>query len=670
MQYRKEIDGLRALAVLPVILFHGGFQTFSGGFVGVDVFFVISGYLITSIIVAELNAGTFTLAGFYERRARRILPALFLVLFTCLPLAWLWLMPAEFTRFAKSLISVNVLASNFFFALESGSYFSNHVELQPLLHTWSLAVEEHYYLLFPLFMLLAWNWGCRRIAVVIALLALASFVAAELLTPHFPSFSFYVLPTRGWEIAAGALVALSARASETSTHQPHAALGQQLAAGLGLVMIGGAVIVFDASTPFPGRYTLVPVLGTVLLILYGTERTVVGRWLGAKFLVGLGLISYSAYLWHQPLFAFARQRSFSDPGPIAFLLLAVLALILAYLSWRFVERPCRNRKRLTRQQVYQYSAGCSVALVAIGCSVILCVGYPERLTPAAQALVSDISLLQKLRDDQSCYGATAPPHGCIKGDPSVEPHYALIGDSHASALAPELDAAFRRHHLGFVQMTKAACPLAPGLHNSGVDEGCAAFQSSYLRDLANPNITGVIISARWEWYLTERDFDNGEGGSTLKNPDRLTVNGLPLGAPFDQRRTAIEDAINVAVIGLLHKGKRVFLVYPVPEQGRNTAEVAAKGLWFGASITPNALKIERYVEYNADALRLLDGLGQHPNLIRLRPDLILCNTHLPGRCASQWQGAQLYYDGHHLSNAGAQPVVAVLMQEIAATNRR
>jgi peptidoglycan/LPS O-acetylase OafA/YrhL len=205
MKYRKEIDGLRALAVLPVILFHAGFTTFSGGFVGVDIFFVISGYLITTIIVDEMEKGKFSLFNFYDRRARRILPALFFVMLCTLPFAWFWMLPRDLKSFSESLVAVPLFASNILFYLTSG-YFDTASVLKPLLHTWSLAVEEQYYVLFPLFLMLAWKLGKKWIISLLLLIAIVSLLAAQWGSPTHPSFTFYLLPTRGFEILIGALI--------------------------------------------------------------------------------------------------------------------------------------------------------------------------------------------------------------------------------------------------------------------------------------------------------------------------------------------------------------------------------------------------------------------------------------------------------------------------------
>lgn len=296
MDYRREIDGLRALAVLPVILFHAGFETFSGGFVGVDVFFVISGYLITTIILAELEQGKFSIVNFYERRARRILPALFLVMIVCISFAWFWLLPSDMKLFAKSFVAVSLFSSNILFWRESG-YFDTAAELKPLLHTWSLAVEEQYYVLFPLFLIVTWRFGKRWVIGTLVVVAVLSLAAAEWGSTAKPAATFFLLPTRAWELLIGTFVAFYLQG--TTTWQPSRVLREVFSA-LGVAMLAYAVFTFSKQTPFPSLYALVPTVGTALIILFATQQTTVGKFIGNKFFVGIGLISYSAYLWHQP----------------------------------------------------------------------------------------------------------------------------------------------------------------------------------------------------------------------------------------------------------------------------------------------------------------------------------------------------------------------------------
>jgi peptidoglycan/LPS O-acetylase OafA/YrhL len=303
--YRAEIDGLRALAVLPVMFFHGGFDLFSGGFVGVDIFFVISGYLITSIILTEIRSGSFSLLNFYERRARRILPALFLVVAVCIPFAWLWLTPSHMREFTASVKYLVAFMSNIFFYKESG-YFGPEAELQPLLHTWSLSVEEQYYLLYPLLMLALWRYAPKALPFALIGLGVGSLAYANYEVVQDPYAAFFLLPGRFWELMLGSALAFLVVQGTLKVR------GSQLASVLGLCLILYAVFAFSSDTPTPGAYTLIPAVGAALIILFATPATHVGALLGSKAFVGMGLISYSAYLWHQPIFAFARHGMLAD----------------------------------------------------------------------------------------------------------------------------------------------------------------------------------------------------------------------------------------------------------------------------------------------------------------------------------------------------------------------
>ena len=312
MDYRKEVDGLRAVAVLPVVFFHAGFPIFGGGYVGVDVFFVISGFLITSIIATELQAGKFSLLSFYDRRARRILPALVVMVLVCLPFAWLWMLPSELKEFSESMAAVFTFSSNILFWRTSG-YFDTEAELKPLLHTWSLAVEEQYYLFFPLLLGLLWKFGQRLTLLVLGVLAIFSLCLGQWGSTNDPSAAFYLLPTRGWELLIGAGAALLVVQGRVPKAGPKV---HEWGSALGLALIAGSVFLYGRDTPFPGIYALAPTVGAVMIILLATPQCLVGRLLGSRIAVGIGLVSYSTYLWHQPLLAFARHQGHDEPGSL------------------------------------------------------------------------------------------------------------------------------------------------------------------------------------------------------------------------------------------------------------------------------------------------------------------------------------------------------------------
>ncbi|MEE9397930.1 MAG: acyltransferase [Methylococcales bacterium] len=309
MQYRKEIDGLRAVAVLPVIFFHSGLFGITGGYIGVDIFFVISGYLITTIILDEIEKNNFSIINFYERRARRILPALSIVLiFTTI--ASFVLMPADLLKsYSQSLVSVAIFSSNVFFYLSSG-YFSTASDEKPLLHTWSLAVEEQYYLFFPVMLSMLWRVGKKRLAYFILSLSVVSLLLSQYLSiKQFVDANFYLIFSRAWELFAGSLIAFSGLHNYSIKKSFREILGFS---GLGLIIY--STIYFNKNTPFPSFYTLVPVIGTVLIIAFSDKNTSIGKFLSNKLFVSIGLISYSLYLWHQPLFAFLRMKTVGEPS--------------------------------------------------------------------------------------------------------------------------------------------------------------------------------------------------------------------------------------------------------------------------------------------------------------------------------------------------------------------
>ncbi len=373
MKYRPEVDGLRAVAVVPVILFHADFHWFRGGFVGVDVFFVISGYLIGSIILEHLRAGDFSLMDFYERRARRILPALFLVVAVCVPLAWITLSPLALKEFARSVAAVPIFSSNILFWRESG-YFERASEFKPLLHTWSLAVEEQFYLLFPLFLAALWRWGRRLLVPALVLAALMSFALAEWASTRYASAAFFLLPSRGWELLCGVLVALRCIGA------PEVPRGSQMAGLAGLALIALAVVLYDRDTPYPGIYAAVPVLGTCLVLLYARAGTFAHGLLSIRALVFPGLISYSAYLWHQPLFAFYRASDVAPVTTLSMLGLALLSFVLAWVTWKYVETPFRRGVSVPSRRIPVLALSFGALLVVFGVTGSVSNGFVGRYT--------------------------------------------------------------------------------------------------------------------------------------------------------------------------------------------------------------------------------------------------------------------------------------------------
>jgi len=539
MKYRSEVDGLRAIAVVPVILFHAGLSTFKGGFVGVDIFFVISGYLITTILAADLTAGNFSIVRFYERRARRILPALFVVLLTCLPFAWALMMPSHLKDFAKSLIAVCVFASNIYFWRSSG-YFDADAEGKPLLHTWSLAVEEQYYVVFPILLLLLWRFGRRPTFYLICLTAAASLLLSEWGWRHVPSANFYLAPSRAWELLAGSICALwpfgrayaggrVGQASATSMgDSSKVARANDPLAALGLAMILFAIFAFDEHTPFPSVYALIPVVGTALILVFATGTTWTARLLSLRPFVWIGLVSYSAYLWHQPMFAFARHY-LMGPMPVWLgLALSALAIGFAYLSYRFVEQPFRKPAvagGFGRKKIFVFSAIGLAAFGAVGAYGIVTNGgmyrfydtperaqftrYFENGSPGL-AYMEREKIFAQWRYDCDFYDLAADragaltripkpgiPSSCfVRAAPHTRAKHAVFlwGDSHAMALRPGLTR-FMPADWQILQVAGSACPAEIVLSADHSDY-CRFSNYMALRAIGTAKPDTVVIAQK------------------------------------------------------------------------------------------------------------------------------------------------------------------------------
>ncbi|MGE0765711.1 MAG: acyltransferase family protein [Hyphomicrobiaceae bacterium] len=371
MIYRPDIDGLRAIAVVAVVLCHAGLPSFSGGYVGVDVFFVVSGFLITSIIKRDMIEARFSLGRFYERRARRILPALTLVTVVTVPFAWLLMFPHFFLNFAQSIVATLLFANNVLLA-SAGGYWDLEANLKPLLHTWSLGVEEQFYAVFPIVMIILWKLGRSWQLFAIMLIILASFMASEVGRLQYPSINFFLSTSRAWELLLGCLAAyIDMRPRKVDNALSFA----------GLAAIVASIVLFDHATPSPSPYNVLPVFGAAAILVFSRDGTVAYRLLSFPLCVGIGVISYSAYLWHQPIFALSRAASLDPPTPLLMVGLAVLSFGLALFSWKYVEQPCRNRHIVPFHTLAYIGGPLYILMIAFGLLVHANKGFPGYTFP-------------------------------------------------------------------------------------------------------------------------------------------------------------------------------------------------------------------------------------------------------------------------------------------------
>ncbi len=506
MSYRKEIDGLRAVAVVAVMFFHAQFPLFNGGFVGVDIFFVISGYLITQIIITEVNSGSFSVIRFYDRRIRRILPALYAMMFICLPVAWLVLVnPTDFKDFCKSVLAIPLSVSNILFWRESG-YFDITTALKPLLHTWSLAVEEQYYLLFPVYLLVTWKWSPKISFWLIIFLGVLSIAFAQWGSIHQPVFNFYWLPARIWELFAGALIPIFYSVFRAPASMPSLAWRSGLRAEtlgvVGLVLIFSSIFLMDERMRWPSAWTVIPVSGTVLILLFTSHLTWVGRLLSFRPLVVIGLMSYSAYLWHQPLLAFARYQF--DTLSWGFRLALVLsAFAFGWLSWRFIEKPFRDKNRFTSKQIFISALACSVFFVSVGLTGYLRSGFLFQLSTKDQPAFSYVmkTFMQDIRGDR-CFIQGFDLAGTYGQECSTtaKPEQAVLlwGDSYAAALYLGLKAEYGE----VMQFTAGGC--APIFGDAQERIGCKTLNESVMKEIERHKPKTIYLAANWFAYT----FDN------------------------------------------------------------------------------------------------------------------------------------------------------------------
>ncbi len=628
MGYRREIDGLRAFAVLSVIFFHAGFNGFSGGFVGVDVFFVISGYLITRNVLSDIEKNVFTISGFYERRARRILPALFVVMLVSVLCAWLWMSPGDMVFFAKSVFAVLLISSNILFWHESG-YFDSAAELKPLLHTWSLAVEEQYYLLFPFVFISLWHCGKRWIFIFLAVFSAASLTLAQLGSGFMPVANFYMLPTRAWEFFIGALVACYQQGLQN--WQPSRAM-REICGSVGLAAFVFSVFFYDQKTPFPGFYALAPVVGAALILFFATRQTWLGGFLANKFFVGIGLISYSAYLWHQPIFAFARHRGSESPSDLLLIFLVLLSFFIAYFTWKYIETPFRSGSLVSRKRFVELGVMCGVGLLGFSTFAYVNDGFPGS---EFDKKISD----KKLTDVD----------------------FIVLGDSHGEHLLSGLSSITSgrvvdytsRGCIPFKDVDRYDYRRAPGF--------CAEVINKNLENIIQSDPSAVlVISAMGPVYLD---------GTPFHGKDYARVTGLGVELVTDR---SIKDRWEVYQIGMratlseLEKLKKLKIVFAldVPEIGidygcnKQGKEVYIFGLRLGDLVDGFDVKncfVSR-AEYDNRTRRyrelVTEIVADFPNVALFDPVDIFCNERICTGFDSRY--GFFYRDFDHLTDVGSR----------------
>jgi peptidoglycan/LPS O-acetylase OafA/YrhL len=642
-RYRPDIDGLRALAILPVLLFHYRVPGFAGGFVGVDVFFVISGYLIAGLITGEMREGRFSIVRFYERRIRRIFPALFALLVAVSVAAWFILFPSDFARYAKSLFATAFFASNIEFWRELG-YFDVAAEQKPLLHLWSIAVEEQFYLLFPAILMLVAGRSRARALAAVSLILAASFAFSLHAVHAGPAFAFYMLPSRAWELMLGALLAIG------QIPTPASRLLRNGLAALGVAAIGLSVALYTKATPFPGAAALLPCLGAALVIYAGQTRSDVNAILSTRPLVFIGLISYSLYLWHWPLFVFARDVVGRDLQPWETAALIAVAFALAILSWRFVERPFRRRAfRPAKWKLFGGALAAMAVTAAFGAAVDADHGVPQRLPVDVQRILAGVHDVDPRA--VTCFGMTANDVRagklCRIGDLSAKaPSFVLWGDSHAGAIIPAIDTIAKREHRAGIFAATDSCPPLLGVTRPDTAK-CKGFNDAVIQIATRPEIRDVILDARWAKNAEGTSYGDEPPGRILLYDDQgRGSDGPSTNAVFLRGLTRTVAALTAAK-------KHVILIGSAPEIGWAVPVVLAQMRLSGDTRNmdlPRATHLLRQRVVMADfaLMRARHGVSI------VDPADVLCDRAV---CHVLRDGTPLYRDEHHLSATAARLLI-------------
>ena len=636
--YRADIDGLRAVAVVSVILYHGGVPGLAGGFVGVDVFFVISGFLISSIIFRQLDQGRFSLANFYERRVRRIAPALSVVLLASTAAATMILLPPDLLRYCRSLVATLLFGSNIYFWRTSG-YFDTAATTKPLLHTWSLAIEEQFYLVFPLACVLVarfWPRGRARFFLVILALSLTACVA---LTPRWPEAAFYLPVTRAWELLVGVMLSCYGMPPIRS-----AALRRTLSA-VGLAAIVAAVLLFTPATPFPGAAALLPTLGTALVIATNRrDDPLTGRLLVLPPVVLTGRMSYSLYLWHWPVFVFFRQLTSREPTPLELVGLVVFIFAVSAASWRLVEEPIRRlRGGVPYGRLLGVLSVIGLVLMAAGSAGSRSDGFAFLQRPDVNRYLAGVRDGNPARSRCFSPGIALLERGtpCRLGPANAEPAFAVWGDSHANALMPLFGALAEEEHVAGIFTGASGCIPLLDVRRIDRRDDCARLGDSVVALVGRRHIRDVILVAYWSVYT--------DGWEIRPPPPQPLLAGV---APGDTAspHTVFVRALRRTVDALRAAGARVWIVEQAPTQPRDVptwlATVAKRGgdvSLLGRSATAHRAR-QRFV---AGTFReLADGR----TVLLVDPATVLCAS---GRCVTSRDGRSLYMDYRHLSTFGA-----------------
>ena len=660
ISYRPDIDGLRAIAVISVIFYHAdnsinNLKILSGGFVGVDIFFVISGFLITSIILKELNnTGSFSFKDFYKRRIKRIIPVLLLVFVTTFPFIWLFFIPSSFVDFSKSLFSSLFFVSNHHFYLSGELYDTENSLLKPLLHTWSLSIEEQYYIIFPLVFTVVFKFFKNHLLKVFVLLFLISFLSMIYIFQKNESLAFFSFFTRFWELLLGSITAILYTQKKKITNFHH-----NIYSILGLIMIIFSIFFYNDSTKSPYIPTLLPVLGTSLIIYFNNENGFVYKILSLKYLVFLGLLSYSLYLWHYPVFSIGRTTEFFGDGVSKKLFL--ITFVLSLISYYMVEKPIKTKK-FTDNKIFTALGFFYFILILFSFASVT-----EKIKTVRGDVLKNLSVGDQTSNLTVCNGTKVNKDGYCIFNSREDKTLILIGDSHMQTLEKPLLKFSNENKFKLVVLNKPTCFyfLDLDLIIKNKLSGCTAKYQDQRRKiiLSQPNAT-VIMGGRTQFYLSGENFDNEEGGGDKKKAKGFFYNikNTPI-IKKDTDNLLITKSLNKTINDLKANNVKIVLIYPVPEVGWNVSKkliirLALNGDGLKGVFESNPLTTSHkvFLERSKNIYKIYKSINSQ-NIIRIYPEKILCNSLIKNRCITHDKSKVFYIDDDHLSYEGAKLIV-------------
>jgi peptidoglycan/LPS O-acetylase OafA/YrhL len=677
IKYRPEIDGLRAISVFSVIFYHAGINyneliLFKGGFLGVDIFFVISGYLITSIILKELvTTGSFSFKNFYERRIRRIIPALLFVILVSVPFAWLYMLPSSFLIYSKSIISSLLFSSNFFFYFQNLLYNAEDSNLNPFLHTWSLSVEEQFYIIFPILLFFLFKYFKSYLIIFFLFFFLLSLTFSEIERELNPSANFYFLHTRIWEILTGSILAYF---SILKGVRPKHSTINFFFPGIGLSLIVFSIFFFDSSFNHPSLITLIPVTGTCLILWYANENELVTKLLSIKFITFFGLISYSLYLWHFPVFSFVRMSEFSQEGILNKFIFSALIIFLSIFSYYFVEKNFRN-KNFKFTSVSIILSVIYFAILLFNLFALKNDGFKKR-SHFPEVLVNTLNTLDYRRLSQNgipCHNRTGENSFCIfnelddnKGD------VILLGDSLTDALLSNLVEKISKTKFRLINMSYSGNLYLPGFvlyKKTGkyiiADEKYHENRKLFLEKKINKN-SYIIIFADYNYYFKEKilKFDKNDN-IFEENVDHFLTVRADVDLEKKDRINFLKNYFEKTLYDL-SKTNKIILLYPMPTSPefvlnrikKNSKNILLKNFFY----LDDKLNYPRsiYKKHNKETINFLDKLKNN-NIYKIKLEEIFCPVN---QCIFYDNKYSYVFDNAHPSYHGSNKINRKIMDII------